>query len=207
MAASVIAALEHRRDSGRGCHIDSSMYELCVQQMRSAFAGGGTDAARRGNADAAVFHQGVYAARGEDRWIAITFHTESDWRVIAAREGLRGDDVAARDVALTAWCAPRHDTEAVDALQSSGIAAGVVQDMSDLFERDPVIRERHSLMPLAHPVLGTFGHMRTPIDFSHSRPRAFRAPLLGEHNRQIATVLCGFTAARIDELETLGVFK
>ena len=30
----VIAALDKRRRAGRGCHIDASMYELCVQQMR-----------------------------------------------------------------------------------------------------------------------------------------------------------------------------
>jgi crotonobetainyl-CoA:carnitine CoA-transferase CaiB-like acyl-CoA transferase len=49
--------------------------------------------------------------------------------------------------------------------------------------------------------------MRTPIDFSRSGPQPFRAPSLGEHNRQIAAQLCGLSAARIDELEQLGVFK
>ncbi len=207
MAASIIAALEHRRDSGRGCHIDASMYELCVQQMRQAFTDGGANAVRQGNADTTVFHQGVYAALGEDRWVAITFHSELEWRAFADREGVQGADAALRDAALAAWCCSRRDFEAVEALQYCGVAAGVVQDMGDLFERDPMIRDRQSLTPLLHPVLGQFGHMRTPIDFSHSRPRAFRAPSLGEHNRQIATALCGLTAARIDELENLGVFK
>ena len=99
------------------------------------------------------------------------------------------------------------DIEAVDYLQELGIAAGVVQDMQDLFERDPLIQERHSLVPLVHPILGAFGHMRTPIDFSLSRPQPFRAPSIGEHNRQIAAALCGLSAARIDELQLLGVFK
>jgi crotonobetainyl-CoA:carnitine CoA-transferase CaiB-like acyl-CoA transferase len=83
----------------------------------------------------------------------------------------------------------------------------VLQDIEDLFERDPLIATRRSLVPLAHPLLGTFGHMRTPIDFSRSQPQAFRAPSLGEHNRQIAATLCGLSATRIDELEQLGVFK
>lgn len=207
MAASVIAALENRRRTGRGCHIDSSMYELCVQQMRAAFVNGGEQAARLGNTDPALYHQGVYAATGTDRWVAVTFHHEQDWRAFAHANGIDALEPSARDAALTAWCAARRDSDAVEQLQQFGVAAGVVQDMEDLFERDPTIRERHSLAPLVHPVLGTFGHMRTPIDFSSSRPRAYRAPSMGEHNRQIAATLCGLTAARIDELEKLGVFK
>jgi crotonobetainyl-CoA:carnitine CoA-transferase CaiB-like acyl-CoA transferase len=207
MAASVIAGLEHRRASGRGCHIDASMYELCVQQMRAAFTQRGTHAARLGNADAGVFHQGVYATRGTDRWVAITFHTAGEWQAFAGARGLEGADAATRDRALERFCAGREDAEVAGELQQAGIAAGVVQDMQDLFERDPVIRERGSLLPLVHAVLGEFGHMRTPISFSRSRPRAYRAPSIGEHNRLIAAALCGLPAADIDELESLGVFK
>jgi crotonobetainyl-CoA:carnitine CoA-transferase CaiB-like acyl-CoA transferase len=207
MAASVIASLAQRRRSGRGCHIDASMYELCVQQMRSAFAGGGASAARRGNADPAVFHQGVYATQGSERWVAVTFESVAEWTKFARAQGLRANDPATRDAELSRWCASRRDVDAVEFLQEQGVAAGVLQDMEDLFDRDPQIHARNALVPLVHPVLGTFGHVRTPIDFSASRPRPFRAPSMGEHNRQIAAALCGLSAQRIDELELLGVFK
>jgi len=110
-----------------------------------------------------------------------------------------------RDTALARWCASQTDADAVDYFQLLGVAAGVVQDMEDLFERDPQIR--HALVPLDHPILGTFGHVRTPIEFSVSRPQPFRAPSMGEHNRQIAATLCGLSAERIAELEQLGVFR
>jgi crotonobetainyl-CoA:carnitine CoA-transferase CaiB-like acyl-CoA transferase len=207
MAASVIAALQQRSRNGRGCHIDASMYELCVQQMRAAYAAGGARAARAGNTDARVFHQGVYAAQGEERWLAVTFETGADWAVFASAAGLEADDAPARDAVLARWAAARADADAVEQLQQLGIAAGVVQDMEDLFERDPQIRARHALVPLDHALLGRFGHVRTPIEFSASRPQPFRAPSIGEHNRQIAEALCGLPAARIDELERLGVFK
>jgi crotonobetainyl-CoA:carnitine CoA-transferase CaiB-like acyl-CoA transferase len=183
------------------------MYELCVQQMRAAYVNAGSGAARLGNADAGVFHQGVYAAEGADRWIAITFHTVQEWARFAELHGMTGPDAPTRDAALADWCAPQRDAEAVEVLQRLGIAAATVQDMEDLVERDPLIEERHTLLPLVHPVLGIFGHMRTPIDFSVSRPHPFRAPSMGEHNRHIAAALCGLSAARIDELEQLGVFK
>jgi crotonobetainyl-CoA:carnitine CoA-transferase CaiB-like acyl-CoA transferase len=207
MAASIIAGLEHRRASGRGCHIDSSMYELCVQQMRAAFAAGGTRCARQGNADAGVFHQGVYATQGTERWVAVTFHDAADWKKFAVVEHLQGADAAARDAALAAWFAARRDHDAADSLQALGIAAGVVQDMQDLFERDPQIPARGALVPLEHPLLGTFGHMRTPIAFSRSVFRPYRAPSIGEHNRAIATTLCRLTPDRVAALETAGVFK
>ena len=207
MAASVIAALDKRRRTGHGCHIDASMFELCVQQMRAAYLRGGADVARSGNTEPGVFHQGVYATQGSDRFIAITFDSAAAWTTFANIHGVRAHEATTRDAALRQWCASRIDIAAVDDLQELGIAAGVVQDMQDLFERDPLIQERHSLVPLVHPILGTFGHVRTPIDFSLSRPQPFRAPSIGEHNRQIAAALCGLSAARIDELQLLGVFK
>jgi len=206
MAAGVIAALERRHSQQRGCHIDASMYELCVQQMRDAFAPG-APATRLGNSDPRVFHQGVYAAQGEDRWIAVTFETGNEWRQFSLAEKLDAADAPARDAALAGWCARRTDTSAVEHLQRLGIAAGVVQDMSDLFERDPQVQARRSLVSLDHPLLGSFGHVRTPIDFSRSTFEPYRAPMMGEHNALVATGICGLTPSRFEELEKLGVFR
>jgi crotonobetainyl-CoA:carnitine CoA-transferase CaiB-like acyl-CoA transferase len=79
--------------------------------------------------------------------------------------------------------------------------------MADLFDRDPQMKSRGSLVTLDHPLLGDFGHVRTPIGFSRSSPAPFRAPGMGEHNQRIATEICGVSRARFDELEKLGVFK
>ena len=92
-------------------------------------------------------------------------------------------------------------------LQSAGIAAGVVQDIEDLLERDPQIAARSAMISLDHAVLGRFGHVRTPINFSASTVAPFRAPSIGEHSADIARELCGLSEARIDELQKLGVFK
>jgi crotonobetainyl-CoA:carnitine CoA-transferase CaiB-like acyl-CoA transferase len=206
MAAAVIAGLEHRDAHRRGCHIDASMYEVCVQQMRDALVPG-APAARTGNQDSRVFHQGVYATLGEDRWVAVTFENSAQWQAFAQSAKLEANDAASRDAALAQWCATREDGAAAESLQQLGIAAGAVADMSDLFERDPQIRARQSLVALEHPFLGEFGHMRTPIGFSRSTTAPYRAPNMGEHNRQIATEICGLSASRFDALEQLGVFR
>jgi crotonobetainyl-CoA:carnitine CoA-transferase CaiB-like acyl-CoA transferase len=82
-----------------------------------------------------------------------------------------------------------------------------VQDIEDLLERDPQIATRCALTQLDHPLLGAFGHVRTPISFSRSEVAAFRAPSLGEHSRHIATTLCRISPERVTELESLDLFK
>ena len=44
-------------------------------------------------------------------------------------------------------------------------------------------RHRGALVTLDHPLLGPFGHVRTPLAFSRSRIEPFRAPRIGEHTR------------------------
>jgi crotonobetainyl-CoA:carnitine CoA-transferase CaiB-like acyl-CoA transferase len=210
MAASVAAALSHRRTTGVGCHIDASMYEICVQQMADAIAAAtrGVTAERAGNRDTRVFHQGVYRTRGVDRWLAITLHSEAEWHALQSHAQLsNATDTDDRDAKLTSWTRDQDASELATQLQALGIAAGAVQDIEDLMERDPQIAARGALIPLDHPLLGKFGHARTPISFSRSPVEAFRAPSLGEHGHQIASELCGLTAERITELDSLGVFK
>jgi crotonobetainyl-CoA:carnitine CoA-transferase CaiB-like acyl-CoA transferase len=206
MAAAVVAALEHRARHHRGAHIDASMYEVCVQQMRDALIGA-APATRTGNSDARSFHQGVYATQGQDRWVAATFATARHWQAFAEAEGMiTAGDAAERDAALTSWCAARADVVAAERLQALGIAASAVADMSDLFD-DPQLQSRRPLVMLPHPLLGEFGHVRTPLDFSRSTSTPFRAPGMGEHVRRIATEICDLLPERIDALEKLEVFR
>ena len=199
MVAAVAAALQHRRECGRGCHIDAAMYEICVQQMR-----GGLEAARRGervqrmgNADPAVFFQDVFPALGEDRWVAISLFSAE---VRARLEAITGPDIAA-------WTAMREDHAAAAELQAAGIACGVVQDAEDMIEHDPQLAGRGALAELPHPLLGPFGHIATPLRFSRDGFHPYRAPGMGEHSSEVASTICGLSPTRIAELESAGVFQ
>ncbi|MBO9669899.1 MAG: CoA transferase [Sphingobium sp.] len=199
MAASVSAALQHRRETGKGCHIDASMYEICVQQMRDelAAAQAGERPRRMGNNDHAVLFQNVFRASGDDRWVALSAFDGGD---LARLHAVAGEDVAA-------WIAEREDHRAVAELQAAGIAAGVAQDCEDMIERDPQLAGRGALVTLDHPLLGPFGYIATPIRFSDDQLAPFRAPGMGEHHREIARTLCGLSDDRIDELAAAGVFQ
>ncbi len=196
MAASVAAALQHRRETGRGCHIDASMYEICVQQMRDSLSVGGQKQ-RTGNADPKVLHQDIYPCAGEDRWVVISLFDEADRMKLHA---LAGADIAA-------WTRARRDQEAMAILQAAGIAAGVVQDAQDMIEHDRHLAERGALVPLDHPQLGEFGHIATPFTLSRDRFEPYRAPAMGEHCAEIAHNLCVLSDAKIAQLMEAGVFK
>jgi len=199
MAACVAAALQHRRETGRGCHIDASMYEICVQQMRDALAAAnaGERPQRTGNADAKVYFQDVFPAKGNDRWVAISVASAEE---LARLHTLTGPDIAA-------WTAARDDHAIAETLQAAGFACGALQDCEDMFDRDPMIAERGALVTLDHPHLGPFGHIATPLRCSRDGLNTYRAPNMGEHVAEVARDICGLTDARIAELEAAGVFK
>jgi crotonobetainyl-CoA:carnitine CoA-transferase CaiB-like acyl-CoA transferase len=210
MASAVAAALHNKRLHGVGCHIDAAMYEICVQQMRNAIiaAASGERPARLGNDDPTQFHQGVYAASCQDRWIAITLANRNDWSLLAQHFNFPAADSAdARHAALAALTAKHEDHALVAQLQSLGIAAGVVQDIEDMIDRDPQLAARGALVTLDHPLLGPFGHVRSPVSFSYSTIAPYRAPRIGEHSHSIARELSGLSDARIAELDAAGVFK
>jgi crotonobetainyl-CoA:carnitine CoA-transferase CaiB-like acyl-CoA transferase len=200
MAAAALATLQARRETGQGAHIDASMYEVCVQQMARAIhnAQAGERPYRAGNADHGIHHQDVYPAAGEDRWVAITLHSDAEAERLAELAGT--NDIAQ-------WTAARNDRDIVDVLQAEGIAAAVVQDIEDLVEHDPMIAVRGALVELQHPLLGAFGHMRTPLNLSATPVHPFRAPSLGEHCRQVACDIGGLGEAEFDALDAEGLFE
>lgn len=210
MAAAVCAALQRRRHDGIGCHIDAAMYEICVQQMYDAIAAAsrGETPERVGNDDARVFHQGVYPCRGTDRWIALTLFDAADWTRLREHFALaEADSAAQRHAVLRAFTPQWTDHELAAGLQALNIAAGVVQDIEDLIEHDPPLAARGALVTLAHPLLGAFGHMRTPVSFSRSIVTPYRPPRIGEHSHVIARTLSGLAEERIQALEAAGVFQ
>jgi crotonobetainyl-CoA:carnitine CoA-transferase CaiB-like acyl-CoA transferase len=206
MAAAAAAGLQHRRETGRGCWIDASMYEICVQQTRDAIirAQQGEVPARAGNSDSAYFLQGVFPALGEDRWVAISIEDQTEWERVRAALDLGPGPCGE---VLARWTGMREDSASAELLQGLGVAAGAVQDIEDLVETDPQLAARSALVLLDHPHLGSFGHVRTPLTFSVSATQPYRAPGLGEHSTEIARSTAGLFDARIHELQKAGVFR
>jgi crotonobetainyl-CoA:carnitine CoA-transferase CaiB-like acyl-CoA transferase len=202
MIATVAAALARRRHTGQGGYIDVSMYEISVQQMAAALEAAQLGAARQraGNQDPGVWHQGVYPTRGDDRHIAISLFEQAECARLCNLLGSDGLDHIAESTRT-------HDAHALmHRLQSIGIAAGVVQDVEDLLERDPQLRSRPAWVKLDHARLGPFEHQTTPYHLERTPGRPTPAPLLGEHTERVCVRLLGMAPEHFRLLRDAGLF-
>jgi len=102
----------------------------------------------------------------------------------------------------------QHEAEDLAALlQRAGVRAGVVQDASDLVDRDPQLRERQSFVRLEHPVIGECNHPAPPVRLSKTPAQIKTSPCLGEHNDYVYTKLLGIPDEEYVELLNTGVLE
>ncbi|HKA14198.1 MAG TPA: CoA transferase, partial [Myxococcota bacterium] len=96
-AASSLAALWHRRRTGRGQHVDLAQFDVLVAMIGEAFvewSTSGREPRQQGNRRPGCAPHGVYPCAGVDEWVAIAVEGDEQWR------GLRramGDPAWARD--------------------------------------------------------------------------------------------------------------
>jgi crotonobetainyl-CoA:carnitine CoA-transferase CaiB-like acyl-CoA transferase len=211
MVAAIGAALLRKARTGRGCYVDVSMYEISVHQMTRALIAEqlGRPLARSGNRDRDVWHQGVYPARGVDRWIAVSWFDPDDYRRLIEMLGGEWPDASemeraevrdAFDRQFAARTRDRDDFEWMEKLQAAGIAAAVVQDIEDLCERDPQLRARPAWVTLDHALLGDFEHQSVPYHLARTPAKPGPAPKMGEHTQWVCCQLCGLSEEQLRSL-------
>eukprot|EP01035_Chromulina_nebulosa_P068203 gene68203-93456_t len=132
---AVLAALEQRRVTGEGQHLDVSQVEPLVHVLGDVLARGQLtgDFTRLANGSVSMAPHGVYPARGIDQWIAIAVPDDAAWRALAALAGLDAEQyptlerrmVAAGeiDTALGAWTSGQDKHVLADRLAAAGVAA------------------------------------------------------------------------------------
>jgi benzylsuccinate CoA-transferase BbsF subunit len=199
---AVVAAVLHRDRTGEGQWIDLSMLETSTTLMSeplAEFGSTGSSPTRHGNASPYFAPHGIYPCSGEDQWIAIECHDESEWRALANlvgepswTEGERYKEVAARlrnremlDERLGAWTVKYRADPLASRLQAAGVRAAKVMDIAELAD-DPHLNERGYWTCFEHPRVGSFfAHgALTRLERTPARLRR-RPPLLGEHSDEI----------------------
>ena len=221
--AALLAALDHRRRTGEGQHIDLSQAEASIHHLAPAIYEAGVNGrvmAARGNATPHHAPSGVYPARGDDRWIAIAAPDEATWRALDA-EAARGwasdarfADAASRlahagalDAALGAWTAEREVAELEERLQARGVPAHRVATSRDCFE-DPGLAARGHFVELEHPVVGRVPYESSRMRFSRTPARIGRAaPTLGQDNEHVLKGILGLSDEEITELVIAGAIE
>ena len=224
--ASILAAVDYRRRTGRGLHLDMSQLETSIHFSAPTMldrAVNGREQGLRGNRHPALAPHGAYPCLGEDRWIAIVCRDDREW------EGLRDvldpsgrgeifdecyasllgrkshEDELDRVIGDGARAWDRRDL--MEALQRAGVPAGVVNDPRDLFE-DPQLRHRGHFRYLDHPEIGPYATDQTEAHLSRTPGKLDRpAPLLGEHTEYVLTDLIGLSPQEYRSLKEDGVLE
>ncbi len=204
---ALLGALEQRRRTGEGRHIDVSQVEAMASLLGDAFVPPKESA-----------FQGVYRCKGEDRWCAISVATDEEWQGLKKALGnppwaeekrfatlaARLENKEALDALIGEWTRKRTAEEVMALLQKQGVAAGVVQDARDLAQ-DPQLKERGFFIELDHPEMGKTISDASPIRLSDSPPRYHPAPLLGQDSGYVYGGLLGLSQGEMDRLKERGV--
>ena len=218
--AGVCAALVGRAATGKGRHVDIALLDCMVSMHDFAvqnYTLGHEIPTRTGSDLPQSTVYGVFAARDGD--IVIAAQVDETWKRLARLVG--GEALAADTRFHTAagrnannpevlgyvrkWVASQPSAAACLAgLEAAEVPAAAVQRIDQVLA-DPQVQARNMIVEQQHPVLGAVKLANVPFKFSDCDASVrTAAPLLGQHNREVAAQL-GFSAAEIDAMIDDGV--
>jgi benzylsuccinate CoA-transferase BbsF subunit len=200
------------------------MIEVCIHQIIPALLDWEAKRhlqTRNGNRIAYAAPHGVFPCQGDDRWCAIAVFTDGEWESFCHAIGnppwtqeprfatlnSRKENEDALEELVAEWTKQHLAEEVMQIMQATGVPAGVVQTVQDLLEHDPQLKEREFLVPLKHPVIGTFWHPTPPYKLLKTKAQVGTSPCLGEHTEYVCTQLLGMSDEEFVELSQQGVFR
>ena len=219
--AAICAALFGRVSSGRGQHIDIALYDCMISMhdfaAQSYLMSGGADMPVQTGHDlpqSTVY--GTFSA--QDGYLVIAAQMTDTWKSLAL---LIGGEAYALDASLysqdgrnasresilakvRAWTLAHTVEACCAALDAAGVPAAPVQTIDKVLS-DPQTLARGMVVEQDHPTVGKIRLPNLPFRFSDcDTSPSGPAPLLGQHNRDIAASL-GYSAEEIDTFVKEGV--
>ena len=213
MLPSLLAALEHHKETGEGQHIDISQAEAAIHMLSPAILDYEINDHvwhRMGNHDLQFCPHGVYPAKGEDRWIAIVCQSNEAWRSLCEVAGftralsdtsLSGIEVrrgreTELDELIAGWTRSEEEYSLQSRLIEAGVAAHVVQNSPECIQ-DPQLKHREHFVTVPHISSGDFVVESTRFKLSKTPGRTLRAnPELGEHSVHVLMEILGYDGDR-----------
>jgi len=224
MVIALIAALIHRRRTGKGLYIDLSQLETSIQLLAPPIMDymiNGRILTRVGNRSTCAATHAVYRCKGEERWCAIAVESDEEWesfcKVIGDPEWTKSHkfvtlrDRKANEDDLNAlveeWTVNYPAEEVMSLMQAAGVPAGVVQSGEDVVA-DPQLRHRGFHVTLDHPEMGPHIYDLPPYRLSKTPPEIIiRDPLIGEHNEYILRNILRMSDEEIADLLIAGALE
>lgn len=194
-ALAALALLLRRERTGAGGAASVAQSEVMISHLAAEIAGKVLDLPEQPPAHP----WGVFPAKGDDAWVAVTVRDDADDRALRTVIGARS---------LPEWTAEHSAEEAMDLLQSAGVPAGAVLHAADVPGWAYYV-DRRAFREELHP------HGREPYILENAQihsdriadPPLGQAPLLGEQTRELAAELLGLSQDEIDDLMARGVLE
>lgn len=196
-AMSILAALYYRARTGQGQQIDISLLETTMSMLSNVSSNyliSGQEPLRYGNGHPNIVP--YQAFQTSDGFLAVGCGNDRLYQALCRlleREDLATDPrfatnpqrVAQRDELvpeLAAAFGQRTTDQWLPSLREAGIPCGAIKSVSQAFN-DPQIRARGLVWECEHPGAGTIKLVGSPMHFSATPTRLYKAPpLLGEQN-------------------------
>ena len=196
----ILAALIARGTTGRGQHVDTSLFEsalaMSVWETTEYWA---TGEAPRAMGSAHRLSAPYQAFRTSDGYMTLAALTSLQWERLCAtldRATLAADARFATNAARMAnrpalvheievALAARTTADWVERMLAVGVPAGPIHDFAQVFA-DAHTHARHMIEEIDHPVAGRVRTLGFPLKMSDTPLRVRRPPpLLGEHSAEI----------------------
>jgi benzylsuccinate CoA-transferase BbsF subunit len=222
-AIGALLALFHRRETGRGQHVDYSQQEGVLQFMGPALM----DLVMNGRVAGPIGNRhplgvgaphGLFPCTGDDRWISIAVLTDDEWRGLVTAMGSPAwacdprfetaggrraaiDEIHAR---IAEWTRGFDDAVLAADLQRHGVAAAPVLNVADLLH-DPQYRARQTFIEVRHPLGFTETIYGSYVKPSKTVPDIRPGPAMGADNEHVLRDMLGLSAADYERLVADGV--
>lgn len=214
---AVLVGLFEQERTGHGVAIDLSHVEGLLPMNAEAlleYTINGRVQGQRGNRHPTMAPHGCYPCKGDDEWVVIAVASDTQWEKF--RQAL-GDPAWAQEKKLTtqagrkaaedeldrhitAWTREHEHYEAMEILQTAGVAAGAVLSGTEILS-DAHLAAREFLLAIDKAEAGT--HLYPGfIPRFQPNPSALRrpAPCFGEHNAYVFGTILGLPAEEVAEL-------
>ncbi len=216
----VLAALNHREQSGVGQHVELALLDVqvaCLANQAMNYLTTGVAPKRMGNAHPNIVpYQDFPTADGD---IILTIGNDGQFRKFAEVAGHAEWATDPRFASNKARVAHRKElvpmirqvtvfrttAEWVAVLEQAGVPCGPINDLAQVFA-DPQVQARGLRVDMPHPLAGSVPQVASPIRLSETPVEYRKAPpLLGEHSEALLQNMLGLSFDKILSLRQSGV--
>ncbi|MEM9630994.1 MAG: CaiB/BaiF CoA-transferase family protein [Pseudomonadota bacterium] len=217
---SILAALNHRHETGEGQHVDISLLDAQVSWLINqgvAYLVSGDVPGRLGNGHPTIVPYETFPAADQSFIIAVGNDSQfQKFCAVAGAPELASDPLFAKNAdrvrnrkqlipLIRRLTIEKTAATWISLLEEAGVPCGPVNDLGQVFS-DPQIAQRNMRITLPHPLSGSVDLIGSPINLEKTPVTYAKAPpLLGADTEDVLTRHLGLGASTLADLAEKGI--